>query len=216
MSKEVKNLVVTSTENEIDWNDVEYKVRLISHRFSTTIDWRYREDLEQELRIFAWTKSTNYWDMYRRAVDFYRHLNRKYYGETCVDDFTFVDDKESKFDNYEEKEEAEEYEKLFSLIRESVEGFSDYKKNYDKYSADALAVLAEIDRFLKGKVEYSTSYKRGRIQFNQLSDNLGISYKDVQNAIWLIKKVISALVAMKKISEDDVKGLSDFKEFKSF
>ena len=71
MTTESKKNVRNSLREDgtIDWEDVERKVQIISRRFSTTIDWKYREDLEQELRLFAWTTSSNYYDKYRRAVD---------------------------------------------------------------------------------------------------------------------------------------------------
>lgn len=199
--------------NEVDWQDIETKVQIISRKFSTTIDWKYREDLEQELRIFAWMVSSNYWNMYRKAVDYYRHLTRKVYPETAVYDFTFVDDKKSVEDEYDFSDGDRHFDELMMMLREQISGLADYKKNYDKYTRNALIVLDEIERYVKGKVEYDTQY-RGRLNFTRLSENLGISFKEVQDAYWVIKKVVAALVAMKKI--DMEKDRYNFEEFFPF
>lgn len=212
MSRNIEDKIL-GTQETFDWEDVENKVQILSRKFASTIDWRYREDLEQELRVYAWTTSTDYWNMYRKAVDFYRHLSCKYYGETCVDDFTFVDDQKSVEDEYEFSDSVKEYLRVLEMIRKSISEMSDYKKNYDKYSENALRILDEIQKHVEGKVEYETVY-RGRIKFSQLSEELDMNYKDVQDAFWLIKKVVAALVAMGKIMIEDWKF--NFEEYKSF
>ena len=127
MTTESKKNVRNSLREDgtIDWEDVERKVQIISRRFSTTIDWKYREDLEQELRLFAWTTSSNYYDMYRRAVDYWRMLTRRVFPEVCV--FEFDDNNGQGGITEDEYNEDDEFTRMISKIREAVDEYQTTK-----------------------------------------------------------------------------------------
>ena len=61
--------------NNIDWKEVEEKISLICYRFNNLSPWH--DDLAQELRIHALYVSDNYYDLYRKAIDFWRKLQTK-------------------------------------------------------------------------------------------------------------------------------------------
>ena len=164
---------------ELDWADVENKVQIISRKFSTTIDWKYREDLEQELRLFAWQKSSNYYDMYRHAVDYWRMLTRRVFPEVCVFEF-------------------DEFDRMISKIREAVDEYQNSKKEQIDHD-NCMKILSLIDDIVKGKESEEVKYTKGKLQVNWVSEKLGIPYNRVQDALWLLQQVTAVLEHLNRI-----------------
>lgn len=194
-------------DGTIDWEDVERKVQIISRRFATTIDWKYREDLEQELRLFAWQKSSNYYDMYRRAVDYWRTLTRKVFPEVCI--FEFDDNNGQGGITEDEYLEDENLEDILNKIRAEIIEFSNSKVEIRERD-NSLKILDIIEKYAKGYHENDIRFTKGKIQVGYLADKTGIEYAKIQEAIWFIQQVIKAMVAMGKITVSSTLDTSYF------
>lgn len=181
---------------ELDWADVENKVQIISRKFSTTIDWKYREDLEQELRLFAWQKSSNYYDMYRHAVDYWRMLTRRVFPEVCV--FEFDDNNGQGGITEDTYEEFDEFDRMISKIREAVDEYQNSKKEQIDHD-NCMKILSLIDDIVKGKESEEVKYTKGKLQVNWVSEKLGIPYNRVQDALWLLQQVTAVLEHLNRI-----------------
>lgn len=195
MNNEIRRDSVMA-DGSIDWEDVERKVQIISNRFATTIDWKYREDMEQELRLFAWQKSSNYWDMYRRAVDYFRTLTRKVYPEICVFEF---DDNNGQGGVTEDKYlEDDNFETILKKIREEINKFSDGKIE-TRERDNSLKILDFIENYARGNHEEDIKFTKGKIQVTYLMEKTGIDYSKIQEAYWFLQQVVKAMIAMGKI-----------------
>ena len=180
-------------DGSLDWDDVETKVSIIMRRFSTTIDWKYLEDLGQELRIFAWSTSSNYWDMYRRAVDYWRTLTRRVFPEICV--FEFDESSESFEVTYQEKEEVH---RVASEIRKALLDFDRTEKE-KRDSHNCLLIIDVIEKWALGEYDQDIPLRAGKIQKSWVSEKFQIPYVHVQDALWLLDKITSALGILGKI-----------------
>ena len=201
MTKEMVNEVRRDSmmaDGTIDWEDVERKVQIISRRFSTTIDWKYREDMEQELRLFAWKKSSNYYDMYRRAVDYWRSLTRKVFPEVCVFEF---DDNNGQGGITEDKYlEDNDFMIMIKKIRDAIEDYQNTKKEQTDHD-NCVKILNLIEASVIGGEELIMT--KGKIKISWVSEKLDIPYNKVQDALWLLQQVTTTLSHLHKIEIPD-------------
>ena len=198
MTTESKKNVRNSLREDgtIDWEDVERKVQIISRRFSTTIDWKYREDLEQELRLFAWTTSSNYYDMYRRAVDYWRMLTRRVFPEVCV--FEFDDNNGQGGITEDEYNEDDEFTRMISKIREAVDEYQTTKHERTDHD-NCMKILDLIEEIESGTVKEEPQYTKGKLKLEWVSQYSDIKYNRVQDAFWLLQNVIATLEHLGRI-----------------
>lgn len=198
MATESKKNVRNSLREDgtIDWEDVERKVQIISRRFSTTVDWKYREDLEQELRLFAWTTSSNYYDMYRRAVDYWRMLTRRVFPEVCVFEF---DDNNGQGGITEDKyNENDEFIRMISKIREAIDEYQTTKHERADHD-NCMKILDLIEEIAAGTVKEEPKYTKGKLKLEWVSQYCDIKYNRVQDAFWLLQNVIATLEHLGRI-----------------
>lgn len=188
VNKTVRNSMLD--DGTLDWEDVERKVQILSRRFASTIDWKYREDLEQELRLFAWTTSSNYHDMYRRAVDYWRMLTRRVFPEVCV--FEFDDNNGQGGITEDRYNEDEDFLKMISKIREAVDEYQNSKHELTDRE-NCMKILDLIEDIISGRVKEEPKYTKGKLQVDWVAQYLGIKYNRVQDAFWLLQHVVSAL-----------------------
>lgn len=184
----------TLPDGSLDWEDIERKVQIISRRFSTTIDWKYREDMEQELRLFAWKTSSNYYDMYRRAVDYWRTLTRKVFPEICVFEF---DDNNGQGGITEDKyDDNDEFVKMIDLIRDSIDDYQN--TNHERTDREnCMKILDLLEKSISEGSEIVAT--KGKIRVSWVSEILDIPYNKVQDAIWLLQQVVTTLGHLHRI-----------------
>ena len=193
-----------NSDGSLDWEDVERKVSIISRKFSHTIDWKYLEDLEQELRLFAWTTSSNYWDMYRKAVDYWRMLTRRVFPEICI--FEFDDNNGQAGITVDEYLREESFNDVLAKIRASVEDFQNTAKE-QRDRENCLRILDLLEKIISGEFDGDPKYTNGKIQFNWVSETLEIPYNRVQDAFWLLQRVCETLSYLGRI---ELSFLKDF------
>ena len=185
-------------DGSLDWEDVERKVQIISRKFSTTIDWKYREDLEQELRLFAWKKSSNYYDMYRRAVDYWRSLTRKVFPEVCVFEF---DDNNGQGGITEDKYDTDdEFLVMINKIREAIEDYQNTKHERTDHD-NCMKILDLLERSILNGEEIH--FTKGKVQISWVSEKMDIPYNRVQDAMWLLQQVVTTLGHLGRIDIPD-------------
>jgi len=185
-------------DGSLDWEDVERKVQIISRKFSTTIDWKYREDLEQELRLFAWKKSSNYYDMYRKAVDYWRSLTRKVFPEVCVFEF---DDNNGQGGITEDKYDTDdEFLVMINKIREAIEDYQNTKHERTDHD-NCMKILDLLERSILNGEEIH--FTKGKVQISWVSEKMDIPYNRVQDAMWLLQQVVTTLGHLGRIDIPD-------------
>lgn len=199
---------IFSDHYELDWDDIERKVQLISRRFSN-IDYKYCEDLEQELRLFALTTSSHYQHMYRKAIDYWRHLTAHVYPEVCI--FDVEDNDGNKLlvpeESYEDKVSTDVADKIMSLVHRELDRYAQTKSEQETVEV-CRAILEfvgyEVSELpnLHEKEVPSRKYQQGHLSISWIADQTGYKYKKVQEAFNVLKEIIQTLVVMKKIVID--------------
>lgn len=195
---------INEDERNIDWEEVEKKVSIICRKFSN-IDPRYIDDLAQELRIHAYYVSDDYYDLQRKAIDFWRSMQVRVYPEVPFFDMELVGgakmDDTSRYD----------YDVLVNLIKKELQrkNGSYYENALDDIALRILDIIVmDIDerevgrrKNLKGT---SKPYINQRISCTYLSEELpDIHYKRIQKALNLLADIIQGLSEMGKLSIDD-------------
>ena len=199
---------IDENERNIDWEDVETKISIICRKFDN-ISSRYQDDLAQELRIHAYYISDDYYDLQRKAIDFWRTLQVRVMPEVPFFDLELVGG--AKLDD----ESTVEFENIVSLIRKELarEGKNYYDDLLLQYANKVLDVIVmDIDGSNpSSKTELnlengtSTPYVNKRISCTYLSEILpDIHYKSIQKSLKLLEEIVQGLAAMGKISIDEV------------
>ena len=90
------------SNDNFDWKEVEDKISIICRKFENLGPWH--EDLAQELRVHAYYVSNNYYDLYRKAIDFWRKVQTKQSPEVPYFDLDILGQVAKKEDDmYERK-----------------------------------------------------------------------------------------------------------------
>lgn len=192
------------TERKIDWEDVENKVSIICRKFSN-IDNRYQDDLAQELRIHAYYVSDDYYDLQRKAIDYWRTLTRRVYPEVPYIDLELMAGADSPSDG------TMYYESTVKAIRKELN-----RKVYDSKTDSLINGLAlKILDILIEDIDGSTltkesikadkeigihKYRNGKINISYLDLRFpDVNYKTITKAVNRLKEVITGLEEMGSI-----------------
>jgi hypothetical protein len=192
---------VTFEEKEIDWEDVENKISMIVRKFNN-IDDRYRDDLAQELRIHAYTKSTDFYDLKRKAIDFWRTMQRKVYPEVPTFDLEMVGGSE-----FDDAQEVCEFDELLSALEVELDREGSVSQmRLNTISREVLDIILEdIQDGLKTSCFESVTsrYINGRINCTYLAERLPeINYKMIRKALKNLEDILGGLMAMRGIIVD--------------
>ena len=193
-----KNLEpLNERERNINWEEVEHKIAIICNKFNN-IDSRYRDDLAQELRIHAFYKSDDYYDLTRKAIDFWRTLQVKVMPEIPYLDLELIGG--IKSDAYEELE----FNSLIDAIRKGIKSpeFTATDEIKDLASDILDIVLLDITGGdAKAKKRDAVTYKpyhNQRISCSYLWEVMGdeigsVNYKRIRKALKFLESVIQTL-----------------------
>lgn len=186
--------------DNFDWKEVEDKISIICRKFENMKPWH--EDLAQELRIHAYYVSNNYYDLYRKAIDFWRKLQTRQAPEIPYFDLEILGrcakDEDSTY----------EFDKMVELVKIELN-----RPGYNKWDEDKLElsrtildiILEDIDPKKKNinirKMTKSNlnHYINQRLNLTWVSEEMGIGYKRVVDAMKLLEDIIRGLSAMHKI-----------------
>lgn len=185
---------INGGRGEINWDEVENKVAILVRKFSN-IDSRYRDDLAQELRLHAMLKSDDFYDLQRRAIDFWRSIQRKVYPEVPFIDLELVGGSLK-----DKAEESAEFSELLSHMRRELarEGtVAEVRLNaichdvLDIILEDIVSEGAELDEELN-------RYINGRINCTYLAKRLpDIHYKMIRKAVKNLEDILDGLYSMR-------------------
>lgn len=193
--------------NNIDWDEVENKISLICYKFQNLASWH--EDLAQELRIHAYFVSDNYYDLYRKAIDFWRKVQTKQAPEIPYFDLEVLNP--SYNDNH-----LDQFSDIISLIREELN-----RPGYNKWDSSMLELARElldimIEDIDPSKVEKKSTmnksslnhYINHRLNLSWVAEETGVGYKRIVVAMKFLEDTVRGLAAMKKIEipEEYFKG----------
>ena len=186
--------------NNVDWADVENKISLICYKFSNLSSWH--EDLAQELRIHAYYVSDNYYDLYRKAIDFWRKVQTKQSPEVPYFDLELIGD------NSTDREATDQFTDIVALIREELSRAPQNKWDSNKMelAMKLLDIMIE-DIQPKGEDEESiiedksslNHYINHRLNLSWVAEETGIGYKQIVMAMKLLEDIVRGLHAMHKI-----------------
>lgn len=186
--------------NSIDWNEVEQKISVICYKFDNLRPWH--DDLAQELRIHAYYVSSNYYDLYRKAIDFWRKLQTSQAPEIPYFDLEVLGQCTEK------DESMSEYDRLVSLIEHEIN-----RPGYNKWDNDMLDVarkllsiiIEDIDPRVGKKSQYPLNkstlnhYKNKRLNLSWVAEETGIGYKRLVASMKFLEDIVQGLAAMQKI-----------------
>ena len=184
---------------EIDWKDVENKISLICYRFSNLASWH--DDLAQELRIHAYYVSDNYYDLYRKAIDFWRSIQARQSPEVPYFDLEVLNP--SYTENYNDQ-----FADIVALIKKELErpGHNKWDENMLELSKTLLTIILEDIDPLKKKVETDSMnqtnmnhYINNRLNLSWVAEETGIGYKRIVVAMKFLEDIVRGLAAMNKI-----------------
>ena len=184
--------------NNIDWKEVEDKISLICYKFDNLSSWH--EDLAQELRIHAYYVSDDYYDLYRKAIDFWRKIQTKQSPEIPYFDLEVLNNSYTD-DHYDQ------FEDIIALIRKELS-----RPGNNKWDNDMLElagklldiIVADID---PKKVSHTidtdksslTHYINHRLNLSWVSEETGIGYKRIVVAMKFLEDTVRGLASMHKI-----------------
>lgn len=185
----------------IDWKEVEDKISLICYKFSNLAAWH--EDLAQELRLHAYYCSDNYYDLYRKAIDFWRRIQTKQSAETPYFDLELVGGSYSL-----EEEATDQLDDIISLIRRELS--RDPQNKWDSNKMELAMKLLDImledidpkKKLDKEKMESKSSlnhYINHRLNLSWVAEETGVGYKQLVMAMKLLEDTVRGLHAMHKI-----------------
>lgn len=187
--------------NNIDWKEVDEKISLICYKFSNLAPWH--DDLAQELRIHAYYVSDNYYDLYRKAIDFWRKLQTKQSPEIPYFDLELLEDPSSP-----EKASTDQLDIIVSLIRKELnrEPQNKWEGNKMDLAMKLLdLILNDIDPKKKSNnviIKDTTNlnpYFNNRLNLSWASEETSSSYKQVVIAMKMLEDIVRGLHSMKKI-----------------
>lgn len=186
--------------NNIDWKEVEEKISLICYKFSNLEPWH--EDLAQELRIHAYYVSDNYYDLYRKAIDFWRKIQTRQSPETPYFDLELIG---GQYDV--DQEVTDQFEDMVTLIKKELNSTpqNKWEKNKMDLAQQLLdIILSDIDPESSNKVEINKKstlnhYINNRLNLSWASEVTGVGYKQIVAAMKLLEDIVRGLHAMHKI-----------------
>lgn len=202
MNKNIK--AIDESTRIINWEEVEYKISIIRRRFDN-IEPRYKDDLAQELRIHAYYVSDNYYDLYRKAIDYWRSLQVRVYPEVPFFDLEILGRSET------DKEVSVIYDEIVSKVLKELNrsGESAYDNRTLEIAKEIFTIITTDienpkDAMNISCVEYvKNRYTGPKINLSWLSEELNVSYKAVSAAMREIESIIRGLAEMGKIEVDD-------------
>lgn len=184
--------------NNIDWKEVENKISLICYKFDNLSSWH--EDLAQELRIHAYYVSDDYYDLYRKAIDFWRKIQTKQSPEIPYFDLEVLNNSYTD-DHYDQ------FEDIIALIRKELS-----RPGNNKWDNDMLElagklldiIVADIDpKKVSHTIDTDKSslnhYINHRLNLSWVSEETGIGYKRIVVAMKFLEDTVRGLASMHKI-----------------
>lgn len=184
--------------NNIDWKEVENKISLICYKFDNLSSWH--EDLAQELRIHAYYVSDDYYDLYRKAIDFWRKIQTKQSPEIPYFDLEVLNNSYTD-DHYDQ------FEDIIALIRKELS-----RPGNNKWDNDMLElagklldiIVADIDpKKVSHTIDTDKSslnhYINHRLNLSWVSEETGIGYKRIVVAMKFLEDTVRGLASMQKI-----------------
>ena len=192
--------------NNIDWQDVENKISLICYKFSNLSRWQ--EDLAQELRIHAYYVSDDYYDLVRKAIDFWRKIQTHYTPETPYFDLDILGIPSKNAMDFVA------FDEMVALIKKELNrpGYNVCDQRMLNLADKIFTIIVnDIDPHAKRNVKSSSTtkhYHNQRLNLTWVSEELGVSYQLVSNAMKFLEATVLGLAAMGKIEipEDYFKG----------
>lgn len=185
--------------NNIDWDEVETKISLICRKFDNLAPWH--EDLAQELRIHAYYYSDNYYDLYRKAIDFWRKIQTRHTPEIPYFDLEVLNlSTEQEYDM--------QYSDIVNLVNKELERPGLNKCDNEMLDVAKLLlqlILFDIDpkvTYPKDKMSGKSTlnhYRGGRLNLSWVAEETNISYKRLISAMKFLEDTIRGLSAMGKI-----------------
>ena len=185
--------------DKIDWKDVENKISLICYKFSNLAPWH--DDLAQELRMHAYYVSDNYYDLYRKAIDFWRKIQTKHSPEVPYFDLELFSP------TYTDETALDQSKHIVDLIRGELNRTPNNKWDKDMLNlAEFLLdiILEDVDPSLrKDKSKFSKSplnrYINHRLNLSWVAEETGIGYKRIVAAMKFLEDTVRGLTAIGKI-----------------
>lgn len=182
---------------DIDWEYVESKISAICYRFENLSAWK--EDLAQELRIHAYYVSDNYYDLYRKAIDFWRKIQTRQAPEIPYFDLEVL--------NLSTRDDTEDqFQRIIYLVREELK-----KPGKNKWENDRLELAGKLldiivsdieeteDNLIISSKSSKNPYINQRLNLSLISEETGISYKRLVDSMKVLEDIIQGLAVMKKI-----------------
>lgn len=190
------------------WEDVEQKISLICYKFDNLSSWH--EDLAQELRLHAYYVSSDYYNLYRKAIDFWRTIQAKYNPESPYYDLETVGGL------YTDTDPLDQTSEIVNLIKEELNHYPQNKWEEKKISLtlDILdLILDDIDpkKSVKSTDSSSTHYINSKVNITWVSDVLHANYKQCKSSLQILAEIIRGLAMMRKIDIPE-EYLKDFYE----
>lgn len=205
MNKNIKP--INENERNIDWDNVEYKISIICNKFRN-IDARYKDDLAQELRIHAFYFSDDYYDLTRKAIDFWRTLQVRVMPEVPYIDLELIGG--MKYDDFKDVDFSNFVEKIHDEISNSS------KKEDEEVrllAIDIFDVIVDeiVDRGTTVKIREFKKYRpyhNKRISCSYLWEVMGeevgsINYRKIRKAMKFIEETIIELAKRGEIIIDE-------------
>lgn len=197
----MKIKAIREEDRNINWEEVEWKIAIICNKFRTSVESRYLDDLAQELRIHAYYKSDDYYDLQRKAIDFWRSMKVNVMPEMPYFDLEFIGGIK------EDDHSIAEFDTLVELIKGRLETPCRGRFN-NEIRELALQIFDIIVSDIDGKdrrlvvregVKYAP-YHNSRISCSYLWEVLGeepgaISYQRIRKAVKLIENIVRELDA---------------------
>lgn len=193
MNKEFHN-------DNINWEEVESKISLICYKFNN-INPKWHEDLAQELRIHAYYVSDDYYNLYRKAIDFWRKLQTREMPELPYYDLEVL----GRCDV--DRSHMKPFDDIVSLVRKELQRPAQSKWDADMLNlANSLfdIIISDIDDRTKTSQDIldkskSNHYINQRLNLSWVAEETGIGYKRLVNAMKFLEDTIRGLHAMHKI-----------------
>lgn len=203
MNKNLKP--INENERNIDWEEVENKISIICRKFNNIED-RYKDDLAQELRIHAYYTSDDYYDLTRKAIDFWRTLQVRVMPEVPYLDLELLG-------GMKEDETSVHFQEMVNKISLVLsvpsEGISDEIRNL---SNDIFNIILDdlVDRSPEVQIREGVKYKpyhNQRISCSYLWEVMGedvgsVNYKKIRKAVKFLEGVIKTLADSKELDID--------------
>lgn len=203
-----KNLQpINEKDRNINWEEVEYKISIICNKFNN-IESRYKDDLAQELRIHAYYISDDYYDLTRKAIDFWRTMQVRVMPEVPYFDLELLGGMKADETNVEFVELVSKISNVLKSKKDSVD------EDIRLLAAEIFEVILDdlIDREPKIAIREYQKYKpyhNQRISCSYLWEVMGedvgsIEYKKIRRALKYLESVIRNLAISGEIAINSI------------